>query len=177
MRIFRLIAGPVILLGLLGVLIWGAMWGWRALTAPVPTPSPTPCVTRNVEVLSGSDVAVRIYNAGFTTGAAGKLRDSLEGRAFNVLGINNTDEKVTKVTIRANADQVGQVRLVTLQFEPGTFVVEYDDRIDGIIDILLPTDAVVMAATPAAQIAGGAVCVPPPKSASPTPAPSPSQEP
>lgn len=177
MRIFRLIATPVILLGLLGVLIWGALWGWKALTAPIPTQSPTPCVTQTVDPLTGSSVTVRIFNAGFTTGAASRLRDSMAARAFNVIRVDNTEEKVTKVTIRANQEQGGQVRLVTLQFEPDTFVVEYDDRIDGVIDILLPTDGIVMAATPAAQIAGGVVCLPPARSASPTPTASPTQEP
>ena len=88
MRIFRLIATPVILLGLLGLLAWGALWGWKALTAPIPSPSPTPCVTQTVETLTGQSVYVRIFNAGFTTGAAGRLLDAPASRAFNVIRID-----------------------------------------------------------------------------------------
>ena len=139
MRIFRLIATPVILLGLLGLLAWGALWGWKALTAPIPSPSPTPCVTQTVETLTGQSVYVRIFNAGFTTGAAGRLRDALESRAFNVIRI--------------------------------------DGRIDGTFDVYLPTDGVEMAETPASQIAGGEVCVVPPKTPTPKPSPEPSREP
>lgn len=175
MRIFRLIATPVILLGLLGLLAWGALWGWKALTAPIPSPSPTPCVTQTVETLTGQSVYVRIFNAGFTTGAAGRLRDALESRAFNVIRIDNVEEKIEKVTIRGNTKQnAAALRLLTLQFVPETYVVEDDGRIDGTFDIYLPTDGIEIPETPAAQTGEGVVCVPPPKT--PTPEPEPSAE-
>lgn len=177
MRIFRLIATPVILLGLLGLLAWGALWGWKALTAPIPSPSPTPCVTQTVETLTGQSVYVRIFNAGFTTGAAGRLRDALESRAFNVIRIDNVEEKYKKVTIKGNTKHGGQLRLLTLQFAPDTFEVQDDGRIDGTFDVYLPTDGVEMAETPASQIAGGEVCVVPPKTPTPKPSAEPSREP
>lgn len=177
MRIFRLIATPVILLGLLGALIWGALWGWKALTAPIPEVPPVPCITQTVDPISGQYVSVRIFNAGFTTGAAGRLSDSMKARNFDVLFVSNVDERVEKVTIRGNPKQEGQLRLVQDQFDPETFVFEPDDRVDGTFDIILPTDGIAVRATPVAQIAGGVVCVVPPKETTPKPTPTPTKEP
>ena len=81
MRIFRLIATPVILLGLLGLLIWGANWGWKALLEPLPSPSPTPCVMENTEMMNPTHVSVRVFNGGFTGGLANR-----EGRRLTEAG-------------------------------------------------------------------------------------------
>ncbi len=179
MRIFRLIATPVILLGLLGLLAWGAFWGWNSLTAPVPSPSPTPCVTQPAETINVTQVSVRIFNGGYTTGQASRARTRLEEFGYQVIRVDNTedDDMVKQVTIRANKNQVAQLRLVSSLFvDP---VIENDDRVDGTVDIILPTDAPVYNEKPLFQVTApdGVVCVVPPKSPSPSPSPSPSREP
>ncbi|SHJ44244.1 LytR cell envelope-related transcriptional attenuator [Tessaracoccus bendigoensis DSM 12906] len=179
MRIFRLIATPVILLGLLGLLAWGAFWGWNSLTAPLPSPSPTPCVTRSSETINVTQVSVRIFNGGYTTGQASRARTRLEAFGFQGIRIYNTEDDgmVKEVTIRANKTQVAQIRLVASQFvDP---VIEHDDRVDGTVDIILPTDPPVYNEKPFFQVSSpdGTICVVPSPTPSPSPSPSPSREP
>ena len=73
MRVFRLIATPVLLLGLLGFLAWGASWGWQNLTAPAPSPPPTPCVNQSASAVTASNVSVRVFNGGFQAGLATRV--------------------------------------------------------------------------------------------------------
>ncbi|MHA6513726.1 LytR C-terminal domain-containing protein [Tessaracoccus sp. Z1128] len=138
MRIFRLIATPILLLGLLGLLLWGASWGWKALTEPLPSPSPTPCVVGPAEVVTPADISVRVLNGGFTSGLANRVGSHMERAGFTVIRVGNTDERVFGTVIRANQRDTLQVDLVASQFiEP---VIEYDDRVDGTVDILVGTD-------------------------------------
>ena len=177
MRIFRLIATPVILLGLVGLLAWGAFWGWNSLTAPLPSPSPTPCIVKPSETVNVSQVSVRIFNGGYTTGQAQRMQTRLVDFGYDVIRIANTEEQVKVLTIRANKNQVAQIRLVASQFVDPK--IEYDDRVDGTVDILLATEKPVYAEEPFYQVdaPGGVVCVVPPKVVSPTPTPTPSREP
>ena len=138
MRIFRLIATPIVLLGLLGLLIWGANWGWKQLTAPLPSPSPTPCIMKPAEHVRSGDTVVRVYNGGFTSGLANREAKRLSDAGFLVQRIDNTDERIRGTVIRGNKSQEAQLRLVRSQFAEPT--VETDDRIDGTIDVLLGTD-------------------------------------
>ena len=183
MRIFRLIATPVILLGLLGLLIWGANWGWKALLEPLPSPSPTPCVMENTEMMNPTHVSVRVFNGGFTGGLANRESRRLTEAGFKVIRIDNTEERIRGTVIRANENQKnGHVRLVKSYFkEP---VIEYDDRVDGTVDVMIGTD--FLGANDGTdpnntppnlfQITApdGQVCVVPQPSVSPSPSPSPS---
>ncbi len=173
MRIFRLIATPVILLGLLGLLAWGALWGWNSLTAPLPSPSPTPCVTQTSAVVTPPQVSVRIYNGGFTSGQASRVQTKFQELGFNVVRIGNTEERVKTLTVRANKSQQAQIDLVASQFVEPT--IDYDDRVDGTVDVLLPTDNPVYNDKALKEVAAvdGAICVVPSKSPSPTPTPTP----
>lgn len=170
MRIFRLIATPLLLLGLVGLLIWGAFWGWRNLTAPLPTPEPTPCVTVAAELINVTEVSVRVFNGGFTSGMASRVSTRLEEAGFNIIKVDNIDERVTEgVIVRASEDSQPGVRLVTSYFEEPT--IEYDDRVDGTIDVLLASDEPTPGAEPLFQVSsgeGGTVCVPPNPSPSPS---------
>lgn len=180
MRIFRLIATPILLLGLLALLVWGATWGWRELTAPLPSPSPTPCVITSAAVVTPVDVTVRVFNGGFTSGLAGRVRTDLERAGFVVIRVDNTDERVVGTMIRANERESAQIQLISSYFvEPQ---VDYDTRVDGTVDVLVGTDFAGMAEAPLAQVEtpDGQVCRVPspsptvPVSPSPTPpAPSP----
>ncbi|MHA6523844.1 LytR C-terminal domain-containing protein [Tessaracoccus sp. G1721] len=180
MRIFRLIATPILLLGLLGLLLWGASWGWKALTEPLPTPSPTPCVMAPAEIVTVPDVTVRVYNGGFTSGLASRVSAQLETAGFNVIKVDNTEERIKGTVIRANRQETPQIRLAASYFlDP---VIEYDDRVDGVVDIYVGTDFAGFGPEPFSQVSadGGQVCrVPSPSpSASPSPAaPSPAATP
>ena len=179
MRIFRLIATPIILLGLLALLIWGANWGWKALTEPLPSPSPTPCVVETVDTMTTGHVYVRMFNGGFTGGLANREARRLTEGGFNVVRIDNTEERIRGTVIRANRDQEHKaVRLVASYFINPT--IEYDDRVDGTVDVLVGTDfegaptegMLYQISTP-----DGRVCVVPQPSPTGSPSPSPSPTP
>ncbi len=173
MRIFRLIATPLLLLGLLGLLIWGAFWGWRNLTAPLPEPDPTPCVTVSTDLVTVQDVSVNVYNAGFTSGLASRVSSRLEDVGFNVMRVENTEERVTSgVIVRTNEDNGPAIRLVTSYFADATL--EFDDRVNGTVDILLSSEEPTPGATPLFQVSSGeegTICIP--AAALPSPSESP----
>lgn len=162
MRIFRLIATPLLLLGLLGLLIWGAFWGWQNLTAPLPKPEPTPCVTVSSELVTVSNVSVRVYNAGFTSGLANRVGTRLKEAGFNVIRVENTDERVTSgVLIRMSETNKPAEQLVTSYFADPT--IEYDDRVDGTVDILLASEEPAPGEAPLVEVPSGeagTICVP-----------------
>lgn len=163
MRIFRLIATPLILLGLLGLLVGGAFWGWQNLTKPLSGPEPIPCVTVKTELVTVADVSVDVFNAGFTSGLASRVGSRLRDVGFNVVRVENTDERVTSgVVIRTNKDNVPAIRLVSSYFAEPTL--EYDDRVDGTVDILLASEEPAQGEAPLFQVSSGedgTTCVPP----------------
>ncbi len=171
MRIFRLVATPVLLLGLLAFLVWGASWGWRNLTAPLPTPEPTPCVTETVEVVTPANVHLRVYNGGFTSGLATRQAQRLEAAGFVVVRTGNTDERIKGTVIRGNKTDDPAVQLVASYFKDAT--VEYDERVDGTVDVLVGSEFAGNGESPLPQVetSTGTVCVPP------SPAPSDSVSP
>lgn len=179
MKTLRLIATPVILLALLGVLIWGSFWGWRELTAPFPTPSPTPCVTRPLETLKPKNIRVNVMNGGFTTGLATREANRLKEAGFQVLKTTNTEESIRGTVIRGNKSQNPEMLAMTASyFKDAT--IEDDGRVNGTIDVLLGTDFQGEGAKPKKKmkVESGEVCVPAPEpSVSPTPSPEPSKEP
>lgn len=176
MRIFRLIATPLLLLGLLGLLVWGAFWGWRNLTAPLPEAPPTPCVTISAELVTVADVSVRVYNAGFTSGLANRVGSRLEEVGFNVIRVENTEERVTSgVVVRLSEGNQPALRLVSSYFLEPT--IEFDDRVDGTVDVLLASEEPAPGLTPLSQVSSGeqgTTCIPP--EALPSPSASPSEE-
>lgn len=173
MRVFRMIATPVLLLALLGFLIWGASWGWKNLTAPLPSPSPTPCVTKSAATITPQMVTVRVFNGGFTTGLAGRVRDHLTEQGYQVARTGNTDERVAETIVRGNKDNEPMLKLVQSQFRGA--VIQHDDRVDGSVDILVGTEYEGVADEPMAQIEteGGVTC----EFVSPSPTPATSGSP
>ncbi|MDO5736706.1 MAG: LytR C-terminal domain-containing protein [Propionibacteriaceae bacterium] len=169
MRIFRLIATPLLLLGLVGLLIWGAFWGWQNLTAPLPGPEPTPCVTVTNNGLNVKDVSVRVYNAGFASGLANRVKTRLEDAGFRIVKVDNTDDRVIKgVLLRANEKSQPAIQLVSSYFTDVD--VEYDDRVDGTVDVLLASDWGDFGTEPLSTVSSGdegVICVLPDPSASP----------
>lgn len=138
MRVFRLLATPALLIGLLIFLIWGANLGWNALTAPLPTPPPTPCVTQRVSTLTPNQVTVLVYNGGFTSGLGSKVSQALKTAGFEVAKTTNTKERVTKTVIRSGENNTDAAKLVASYLNDAT--VETDSRINGTVDVLVGSD-------------------------------------
>lgn len=138
MQYVRMFGTPVVLLLLLGFLFWGASWGWKNLTAPLPEPSPTPCVTVPAKTITPKNVTIRnVSNGGFTTGLAGRVGAHLKGQGFTILHIRNTEERVAKTVVRGSADNQAALDLVASQFKEA--IIEHDDRVDGTVDVLVGT--------------------------------------
>lgn len=161
LRIFRLIATPILLLGLLALLVWGAFWGWRNLTAPFPEPEPTPCATLTADVLTPDQVTVRIINGGQVVGLAGKVGESMTAAGFRVQKVSNTEERVSGVIIRSGSNNVDAATLVGSRFNSP--VIENDARIDGTVDIVLGNDYAGLSDSPLSEvpITGGTICLAP----------------
>lgn len=175
MRIFRLVATPVILLALLGLLAWAALWGWKELVAPFPSPSPTPCVVQPAAAVTPAQVTVRVFNGGFTTGLATTEGHRLTEAGFKVTKVDNTDERIKGTIIRGSEKDADQVTLVASYYKEPT--VEYDDRVDGTVDVMVGSDFLGAGEAPLPEVVpeSGEVCLVP--SPSPTPSPSPSPAP
>lgn len=167
----RLVATPILLLGLLAFLAWGAYWGWNNLTKPFPTPEPTPCATVSTSTVTPQQVAVRVINGGPTAGQATKIGDQLEPLGFRVIQIGNTEEKVAvPVIIRSGTNNVAAAQLVASYLKDAT--TETDARVDGTVDVVLGVGGGAMAESgqlSEVPVEGGTICLAPAPSPSPTP--------
>lgn len=168
MRYFRVVGTPLLLIALLGLLFWGASWGWSKLSAPLPSPSPTPCVTKEASVIVPQNVTIRVFNGGFTSGLAKTVGNWLKDRQFQVAKVGNTDKRVKTTIVIGNKEQQAVLEFVQAQFRGAT--IEYDDRVDGVVDVLVGTEygGAVEEAPLEWAAPGGTVC----EAVSPSPSPS-----
>jgi hypothetical protein len=136
-RVFRIIRTPLVLLILLGILCYGAWWGWKNIVAPPLKTPPPPCVPTKVtdKALKTSQVTVRVFNGGDKRGLAGDISRSLQAKGFNVLNPSNTTLKVQVVWIVGNAAKNPEVRLVQGFFTGSR--VKGDGRTDHTVDVLV----------------------------------------
>jgi hypothetical protein len=136
-RVFRLVRTPLTLLVLLGVLCYGAWWGYTNVLRPVPPTPPTPCVPQRVAkgVLRSTQVTVNVYNGGTKKGLAGDVGRSLRDRGFKVVRTTNTGEKIQKTIIVGAGAKNPEVLLVQRFFKKST--VKVDKRIDHSVDVLV----------------------------------------
>lgn len=136
-RVFRIVRTPLTLLLLLGVLCYGAWWGYKNVLADVPPLPPDPCVEQQLpnSQLRSSQVTVNIYNGGNRRGLAGDVGRALRDKGFRVLKTTNTKEKVSAtVIVGANASNP-EVQLVKGFFKGAS--VRADKRQDGTVDVLV----------------------------------------
>ena len=136
-RIFRIVRTPITLLVLLGVLLYGAWWGYRNIIQPVPATPPPPCVKQTVSKgqLRSSQVTIKVYNGGDRPGLAGDVGRALRNKGFKVALVDNTVEKIGKtVVVGANAKNP-EVLFVKTFFKDS--VVRADKRTDGSVDVLV----------------------------------------
>jgi hypothetical protein len=136
-RIFRIVRTPITLLILLGVLMWGAWWGYTNVLAPVPKIPPPPCVEQTVPKgqIQSSQVIVKVYNGGDRRGLAGDVTRSLRGKGFKVTVTDNTVEKISKTVIVGGGAKNPEVLFVKSFFKDS--VVRADKRNDGSVDVLV----------------------------------------
>lgn len=136
-RVFRIVRTPLTLLVLLGVLCYGAWWGYTNVLAPVEPLPPDPCVQQTLpnSQLKSAQVTVSVFNGGDRRGLAGDVGRSLRGKGFRVLKTTNTGENIKQtVIVGANAKNP-EVVLVKAFFKEAT--VRVDKRTDGTVDVLV----------------------------------------
>jgi LytR cell envelope-related transcriptional attenuator len=118
---------PITLLVLLALLVAGAYFGWRSLTAPaaqapVSRHHKAPCRTHTIKPghrISTHDVRVNVYNAGSIVGLADNTMVALVKRGFRQGSIGNTGSgsHVSAVQIRAPKPKSPEARLLAKQFQ------------------------------------------------------------
>jgi len=136
-RIFRAVRTPFTLLVLLGVLCYGAWWGWTNVIREVPPAPPAPCVNQKVPKgqLKSSQVVVSVYNGGDKRGLAGDVGRAMRERGFKVQRTTNTGEKVQRTIIVGAGAKNPEVLLVKGFFKNAD--VRVDKRVDGSVDVLV----------------------------------------
>lgn len=136
-RIFRVARTPVTLLILLGILIWGAWWGYTNVLRPIPAAPPQPCVDQTVAKgqLKSSQVVVKVYNGGDRKGLAADVARSLRDRGFRVSATSNTGEKIQQTVIVGAGAKDPEVLIVKGFFNGA--IVRTDKRPDHTVDVLV----------------------------------------
>jgi hypothetical protein len=151
----RQIVSAVTMLVLVGILVLGAVWGWRSLFAELPGTEATAeepteeCTIEEVdagEKLRSKQVRVSVFNAGTRAGLAGQTLDALLNRGFLPGDIGNAppDLNVRRAQVWSSVEGDPAARLVARQFgknvkvryvedPPGTGVnVVVGDGFDGL---------------------------------------------
>jgi hypothetical protein len=128
----RRAVSAVTLTVLVGLLVVGAVFGWRAMVAPTEDEDPAaarrarcdPQVARGDMVRPG-DVKVSVYNAGTRSGLAGETLARLTDRGFRRGRVDNAPDvyaSVRFVRVLAPTGRDPAAKLVALQFGAGTVV-------------------------------------------------------
>lgn len=136
-RVFRIVRVPLTLLVLLGVLAYGAWWGYTNVIRPLPAPAPDPCVETSVTKgqLTANQVTVSVFNGGNRRGLAGDVGRSLRERGFRVQRTTNTQEKIGVTVIIGAGAKNPEVLLVNGFFRGAT--IKVDKRKDRSVDVLV----------------------------------------
>lgn len=128
----RHLTTAVTMLVLLAILAAGALWGARALFAPLPGDEPTAqpaakCVTTSVKKgqrVTAAEVQVSVFNAGTRSGLADETLASLSKRGFKEGAVGNAPETSTvkRAQVWTTEPNDTAARLVARQFGPATKV-------------------------------------------------------
>ncbi len=168
-RIFRAVRTPFTLLVLLGILCYGAWWGWSNVIREVPPAPPAPCVEQDLPKnrLKSSQVTVSVFNGGNKRGLAGDVGRSLRERGFKVQTTSNTLQKVGKTVIVGAGIKNPEVLLVKAFFKDAE--VRADKRVDGSVDVLVGNryGGFNKKAKTTYTVKSAKACLPAPPSASP----------
>jgi len=138
-RVFRVVRTPITLLILLGILAYGAWWGYTNVLQPVTPAPPPPCVPQPLSngKLRAGQVTVKVFNGGDRKGLAGDVGRALRGRGFRVEQTANTAEMIGKTVIVGAGAKNPEVLLVKGFFKDAQ--VRADRRADRTVDVLVGT--------------------------------------
>lgn len=163
-QVFGKLKTPLTLIILLVILFVGFMWGWKQVTAPMPTTPPDPCVNQPVKNgrLTADLVTVRIYNSGNVSGRATKIATDLRAKGFRVTSVSNKEPLIEKTTITGSSENNPEVKLVAGFFADAE--IKADGRVDNSVDVVVGNTYGGFNAKAATSIAveGTQVCLPSP---------------
>ncbi|MDR1078660.1 MAG: LytR C-terminal domain-containing protein [Propionibacteriaceae bacterium] len=173
-QIVRAIRTPITLVILLGLLGFGAWWGYRMIVEGVRPALPDPCVTVEMAELTPASVVVRVYNGGPVRGLANNVAKGLRQAGYMVVNVGNSDEKIDRVVIVGVSVDSPEVLLVAARFNDP--IIRADQRPDHSVDVLVGAAPLDPNPEPPGAIVlpSGQACLP--RSAVPTPEPSPPTE-
>ena len=114
------------LLVLAALLLVAGLWGWHAVTKPLPSSEPAPLCSE-VTVPEGTQVfrdqvAVSVFNGSDRNGLAGATMEQLEERGFVGADSDNAPAKIDGVEIWSDQPRNAAVRLVARQFKSAKIV-------------------------------------------------------
>jgi LytR cell envelope-related transcriptional attenuator len=134
---------------LIGLLVVGAVVGWRTLSAPLPGEDDEPrkasgqrCndgVTRG-DVVRTEDITVSVYNAGSRSGLADQTQSELVARDFIPGDVGNAPvemESVRFVRVLAPTTTDPAARLVALQFGEDTLVQATEEDLGPGVEVIV----------------------------------------
>lgn len=136
-RLWRQWRTPVTLILMVGLLGFGAWYGYTRVVAPPPEPEPTACVPQKVSKgeVASSQITVKVFNGGKKRGLAGDVGIALRGRDFKVTTITNTDRAIDETIIVGASEDNPEVELVAKFFKKAK--IESDGRSDRSVDVLV----------------------------------------
>jgi len=143
----RAITTAVTMLALIGILVLGAVWGWRSLFAELPEsptaaePAPT-CATETLAAgqrVRARQVRVSVFNAGTRSGLAGDTLDRLRRRGFTAGDTGNapSDLDVRRVQVWSTVEDDPRAQLVARQFGKKTRVRFSDEDLGPGVDVIV----------------------------------------
>lgn len=136
------------MLVLIGILVLGAVWGWRSLFSELPEsevaaeePTPT-CTTEQVdegEKIRSRQVRVSVFNGGTRSGLAGQTLDQLIERGFQPGDIGNAPlgADVRRVQVWSTVKNDVRARLVARQFGKNVKVRKADEDLGDGVDVIV----------------------------------------
>jgi hypothetical protein len=145
----REITTTITMLVLCGVLVLGAVWGWRSLFADLPAeeasaprPSGPSCTTEEVDAgqrLRSSQVRVSVFNGGTRSGLADSTMAALRKRGFKVGTVGNapSDANVRRVAVWSTEENDAEARLVAKQFGKKVRVTFADEDLGPGVDVIV----------------------------------------
>jgi hypothetical protein len=144
----RHVITTVTMLILIGIVVLGAVLGWRALFAELPedsvsTEEPVPsCIPETIgpnEKVRSSQVRVSVFNGGTKSGLAGETLDALARRGFVEGDVGNApaDVNVRVVQVWSTEENDPRARLVARQFGRNVKVRFSDEDLGVGVDVVV----------------------------------------
>lgn len=135
-RYVRMFGTPITLLVLLGILFFGARWGYKNVITPAPPAPLIPCTQQSVgKALTPQHVSVKIFNGGTKVGLATTVATKMKAAGFKVVKTGNTEVEVSSTQIIGADVNNPEVKLVAGFFKGAE--VKADGRADHSVEVLV----------------------------------------